>query len=160
MIITATLPGTEETLSAEVRDMDEQALHVLVREHASDEQIRRRLDNLPLSAEAKVLLYRFSQYSMNVGGTLLRIGKKILEVVLMLVDQFPVTTVGVLLAALLTLLIASIPWIGQFLAGFLGPVLMIFGLGAGVWKDINRDHRALADAIQRGVEIFSPLKVA
>ncbi|WP_143711452.1 hypothetical protein [Magnetococcus marinus] len=158
MIAETIHPETGEIIKLKLPDLDADALNKLLKEYATDKQIKNSLEKLPIPAEAKAFMFKFAKCSITVGSTVINIGKKILETVLTLTGKYPHSTFGLIFAALLTFLISVIPGIGPILSSFLGPVLMLFGLGRGVWEDLKKDNISLADSIIKSAEIFEPLK--
>lgn len=94
-------------------------------------RIGEQIDRLPLSADIKALLLDLAKVTAKVGGTVLRIGAKILTVVFDIISQFPNTVFGVVISVCIGLLIGSIPMIGALLTPFLMPLLVAFGLAKG-----------------------------
>ena len=84
-------------------------------------------------------------------------GKKILEIVAMLASKYENATFGLIIGALLTFLIGSVPFLGGPLSAFLGPLLMFFGMGKGFMEDLRKDSPQLAVAITEAGTIFQPL---
>jgi hypothetical protein len=157
MIVESVHPKTGEKLVQQITDIPKEELGRLIREFATEQQIQAKLDGISLPPEAKVLLTKLSSYSIQVGERIFRLGKKILELVLLLAAKFPSTTFALILAALVTALIASIPLLGPILSGFLGPFLVLFALGKGLWEDLKRSDSLLSEAIEEVVQLFSPL---
>ena len=100
-------------------------------------EINRMIDNLEISADAKALIKSIMDTVIKVGDVVLRIGKRIVEIVFDVVKRFPGTTLGLVLGVILSVLIDSIPIIGAILAPLLAPVLIAFGLGIGFMKDMR-----------------------
>lgn len=146
----------------DVEGLNEDNLSYLTKENATDEQIKDMLQRLPfkLSAEAKLAIFNILQFSVKIGNSIVRIGKKILEIVLMIASKYPNTTFGLIIAAMLTLLISLIPVLGGLLASFLGPIIAIFGLTVGFFKDLKNSNPTLVVDIEKASDIFSPLRQA
>lgn len=100
-------------------------------------RIGEQIDRLPLSADIKALLLDLAKVTAKVGGTVLRIGAKILTVVFDIISQFPNTVFGVVISVCIGLLIGSIPMIGALLTPFLMPLLVAFGLAKGAIADLG-----------------------
>lgn len=99
-------------------------------------KIRRRIEDLPLSADIKALLLDLAQITVQAGRAVLQIGRKILTVVFDILGRFPNTTFGVVVSVAISLMIGSVPFIGALLAPFLGPLLVAFGLTKGMVADL------------------------
>ncbi len=158
MIVEAINPETGEKIAIEIPSLDQTKLNDLVEEHATEKQIISYIERLPISAEVKALIVKFSKYTIKIGETVFRFGKKILEIVIMLASKFQLATFGLLLGAFLTFLIGLLPFIGPALAGFLGPLLMLLGLAKGVWEDLKKDKPEIAASIVDAGDLFSPLQ--
>jgi hypothetical protein len=157
MIIESIHPQTGEKLVQQIPEIPKEDLGRLIREFATEEQIRKKLDGISMPPEAKVLLAKLSSYSIQVGGRIFWLGKKILELALLLAAKFPSTTFALILAALVTALIGTIPLLGPILSGFLGPLLALFALGKGLWEDMKRSDSLMSEAIEEVVQLFAPL---
>ena len=119
-------------------------------------ELNRMIDNLEISADAKVLIKSIMDAVIKVGDVVLRIGKRIIEIVSDIVKRFPNATFGLVLGVILSVLIASIPIIGAILGPLLAPVLIAFGLGAGFMKDMKESP--IVQAIKDATASFEPLK--
>ena len=119
-------------------------------------ELNRMIDNLEISADAKVLIKSIMDAEIKVGDVVLRIGKRIIEIVSDIVKRFPNATFGLVLGVILSALIASIPIIGAILGTLLAPVLIAFGLGAGFMKDMKESP--IVQAIKDATASLEPLK--
>ena len=104
---------------------------------------------MPLSADAKAATAQLVDYSLDVGGRVLQIGKAILAFVFDLMKRFPNLAFGVTIALVVSFLIAAVPLIGPALSALLTPLLLAFGLTLGAVKDVA------SGALSRDVEAFS-----
>jgi len=119
-------------------------------------EINRMIDNLEISADAKALIKSIMDTVIKVGDVVLRIGKRIVEIVFDVVKRFPGTTLGLVLGVILSVLIDSIPIIGAILAPLLAPVLIAFGLGIGFMKDMRGNP--IVQTVKDETSSFEPLK--
>ena len=119
-------------------------------------ELNRMIDNLAISADAKVLIKSIMDAVIKVGDVVLRIGKRIVEIVFDIVKRFPNVTFGLVLGVIFSVLIASIPIIGAILAPLLAPVLIAFGLGAGFMKDMRGSP--IVQAVKDETSSLEPLK--
>lgn len=99
--------------------------------------IRKQVNNLPISADAKALVMKIAQVSVRVGERMIRIGRLILGFVLDLANRYPNTAFALILTIVVTTLIGFIPWVGPFLAGFFGPLLGVLTLIVGGISDMR-----------------------
>jgi hypothetical protein len=158
MIVNIKDPETGEEYTEDIESLTQSDLDTMNKEYTTEAKVHRYIENLDVSADIKAILFKLSKFSIAVGKTALKIGKKILEIAIMLISKFKIATFGLVVGALLTLLIGSIPLIGAALATFLGPLLLLFGLGRGLWEDLKKDNPNLATNITNAGEIFAPLK--
>lgn len=97
----------------------------------SDSQILRQIESLSISADAKALLADLLKLATRVGQAVLRIGRKIIDFVLSLMRAFPHMGFLVVVAVVVTVLIAMVPVIGVALASVLGPLFLALGIVVG-----------------------------
>ncbi|KUJ83430.1 hypothetical protein AWR36_006100 [Microbulbifer flavimaris] len=158
MIVEVISPATGKRYRVRIDGLTEEVLVDLEREYASEEQLQSHLEALPLPAEVKCLLARLARVTLRVGRRLLRIGRRLLEIVLMLCARFPGAGLGLLTGALLTYVVACLPFLGAILADFLGPLLMLFGLGRGLWQDLTNRAPEAAATIVSAVRPFTTMQ--
>lgn len=137
-------------------DLSEEFLTELTTQTLLKKELLSRLDNLPVSADAKALLCKMAGTAMKVGTTVVKIGHKILEVVLGIVTRFPNASFGLVFGAIAGALIGGIPLIGFVLGPVVTPLLAAFGLLMGAKADFA--DAALEGRIMEAVAAFDPLK--
>ena len=119
--------------------------------------LSRKIDQLALSADAKVILSQIAEASAKVGEQVIYVGRHVLSFIFDLVRQFPNTTFGAIAGFAISALIASIPFVGAALAAFLGPLLMALGVARGAVADMTNSaitSRVAAFETQlRGLEV-------
>lgn len=116
----------------------------------SKRALRDRIDRLSVSADAKALLNDLLDVVMDVGGRIIDAGRRILAFIFDLVERFPNTTFGVIVALVVSTLVASIPLLGLVLGPLLAPLLLAFGLAAGAIADLkDAPLRARVGALER-----------
>jgi len=120
----------------------------------SDAQILRRIDSLSLSADAKALLADLLKFGTEVGNTVLRIGRKVLDFVLSLIQQFPELGFAVVLAAVLAALLSIVPVLGGLLSPVLTPLALALGVSWGAVKEFETGD--LADRVKEFAARFAP----
>ncbi len=103
----------------------------------SKRALRDRIDRLSMSADAKALLNDLLDVVIDVGGRIIAAGRQILAFIFDLVRRFPNTAFGVIVALVVSSLIASIPLLGLILGPLLSPLLLAFGLAAGAIADLK-----------------------
>ena len=157
MIIKALHPDTGAEISLDVPVLKEQDLNLLAEEQSPRNRVLRMLENLDLNAETKVFLSKFLDYSITVGGVLVRLGKKVLEIALFVASRLPLLTFWTVLAAVVTFLISQIPILGSILSAFLAPLLIFAGLVKGFYEELASNNPTLNDLLQSASESFKPL---
>ncbi|MGZ0071985.1 hypothetical protein ACT9ST_09800 [Sphingobium limneticum] len=99
--------------------------------------LRDQIERLTISADAKALLNDLLDVVVEVGGRVIAAGRQILAFIFDLVQRFPNTTFGVIVALVVSSLITSIPLLGLVLGPLLSPLLIAFGLLAGAIADLK-----------------------
>ena len=105
-------------------------------EYISPSRISSYIRNLHIPAEVKVILTDLLKATVNVGGRLYRIGRKVVEIAIILATKFPAVTFALILTTFINLLIAAVPLIGPALAPIVGPLVTATGLALVGYKDI------------------------
>ena len=148
--------------SRDAQHLDDDAIAELNTYEFTREQVRKRIDNLNVSADAKVLLASILEKSIEVvtvaGKVVIWIGRKILDVVLFLLREFPNAAFGVIFGLVVGYLIGLIPVIGFLIGPLVGTILAAFGFVQGTAQDLREK-----DIRRRTVEIcrqFNSLKTA
>lgn len=121
----------------------------------SDAQILRRIDSLSLSADAKALLADLLKLGTEVGNAVLRIGRKVLDFVLSLIQQFPELGFAVVLAAVLAALFSMVPLLGGLLSPVLTPLALALGVTWGALKEYETGD--LAERVKEFAARFAPV---
>jgi uncharacterized protein YacL len=148
--------NTGAKYTVELADDNLEALQTLANDRVSDSKLQSYIDNLNLSADAKALIASILKTAIKVGEVVIRIGKRIVELVLMIASKFPNATFGLVLGLLVGFLIASIPALGAFLGPFATPIAAVFGLAKGYTEDIKDQN--LNRKIMEASAMFQPLK--
>jgi hypothetical protein len=104
---------------------------------ASPDRIEKAINRLAISADAKALTMNVSQLVVRIGEETIRVGGLIVSFAIDLAKRYPKTAFGVAIALVVTALIGIIPWIGPFLAAFLGPIFLIAGIAVGATNDLR-----------------------
>lgn len=121
----------------------------------SEDDIRKRIDSLAVSADVKSLLYALAKASITVGRQVVRVGRKVIDYVWTLLKEFPKLTFFALLGAIAGFLVASIPIIGVVVGPILTPIAVAVGAAFGVLEDIQ--DQALKRKIAEFHAQFNPL---
>lgn len=157
MLVETTHPDTGETIVLDIPNLTEDQVRDMAHEHASDDQLRRKLENLPLSAEGKAFIARFLKFTLKVGGVAIKLGKKLLEIAIFLTTKLTHLTFWMVLAAVLTFVISLLPLIGPTLAAFLGPLILVGGLGKGIYEQIKTQQPQMVAVLDEATINLRPL---
>ncbi len=112
-------------------------------------ELGRKLDQLPLNADAKLIMGKLLGTTANVAGRLIDIGRLIVAFVLDITKRYPSTMLGVVVGLTVTALIGSIPILGAVLGPLIGPLLAAFTITTGALSDMSNS------TIDRQIELFS-----
>ncbi|KAB2919870.1 MAG: hypothetical protein F9K30_16895 [Dechloromonas sp.] len=99
--------------------------------------LRAQIDRLSLSADAKAVLNDILEVVIEVGGRVISVGREILTFVLDMMQRYPNTAFGLVVALVISTLIASIPLLGVVLGPLMAPLFIAFGLAAGALADLK-----------------------
>lgn len=155
MIIEAKDPSTGETLRQENAHLTTETVREFNKTTHSDDAIKSTIANLNISADAKSALYSITKATIKAGKFIVKIGRKILDVVLETLNNFPNASFGLVLGAIAGFLVACVPLVGMLMAPFLAPLAMLYGFALGAKQDIN--DKNLANAIAAAKHKFSSL---
>lgn len=144
-----------EKIEVEISDDKLEELESLAKDRVSDTKLQSYIDNLELSADAKALIASILKTAVKVGDLVIRVGKRIVEIVIMIASKFPNATFGLILGLLVGVLVSAIPLIGGFLGAFVLPIAAAFGLATGYMDDIKDQN--LSDKIAAASAMFNPL---
>jgi len=148
-------PETGEEFEAEADQVDSDFIDSMLNFKLTDEDIRKLIDNLNISADAKSLLYAFSKATIKAGQFILKIGRKIIDFVCLLFKEYPSATFGMIFGAIVGFLISAIPVLGVVLGPIATPIFMAFGSLLGAKEDLK--DKALVRRVAEINAKFSPL---
>ena len=158
MRIHASNPESGEAFSGVADGLDEATINGFFNTFdVSDEGLRKWIGGLPFSAEAKAILYKIASTTIRAGEFVIKIGRKILEIIWSIVRKFPNATLGLIIGAVLGSLITSIPIIGFAIGPFVTALAMVIGAAWGAYKDIQG---ALNREMQESLSHFEVLRTA
>lgn len=149
MKVTAAHPISGARTVFDVPDLQDDDIRDLLHFEFTDAELRRRLDGLPLSADAKSALYTIAKSTVRIGTSIVKVGKKILEHIVRLFEEYPNATMGMVFGGVLGTLIHSIPLIGFLLGPVATPIFVALGLVVGVYQDLmdKRLERRIAETV-------------
>ena len=103
----------------------------------SHAELRNRIEQLSISADAKSILIGMADISAKAGDTVIAIGRHVLGFIFDLFRQFPNSSFGLIAGFVIGSLIGAIPLFGAALAAVFTPLLMAFGLARGAVADLG-----------------------
>lgn len=156
MIISGVSPETGEMLQVESDEVNREFIESMSIFEKTDADVKRIIDNLDISADAKSLLYSFSSATIEAGEYIIKIGRKIIDYICKMLNEFPNATFGLVFGAIAGFLVSSIPILGFVLGAILAPLLMAFGLLGGLSEDLK--DKALERRISEINGKFTPLR--
>ena len=130
-------PNTGNEVMVEVDKIDSSFFESMKSYEMSDDAIKRLIDKLDISADAKSMLYKFSKATIKAGEYVIKIGRNILDYVCLVFREYPNLTFGVVFGAILGALISAIPFLGAILGPIITPIAMAFGLVGGLVLDVK-----------------------
>lgn len=148
-------PETGEEFEAEADQVDKGFIDSMLDFKLSNEDMRKLIDSLNVSADVKSLLYAFSKATIKAGEFVLKIGRKIIDFVCMLFKEYPNATFGVIFGAIVGFLISTIPVLGVVLGPIAASIFISIGFIFGAKEDIS--DKGLARKIAEANAEFAPL---
>lgn len=130
-------PQTGKTFEAEADGIDSNFISTMSEFEMSEAGIKKLIDNLNISADAKSILYSITTVTIRAGEFILKIGRKIVDFVCSIFKEFPTATFGMVFGGIVGVLISSIPVLGVVLGPIVTPILISLGLLAGAYEDIK-----------------------
>ncbi|GAW35324.1 hypothetical protein RA2_02386 [Roseovarius sp. A-2] len=158
MKVEAVDPETGKTIEMDCVAESHDEIRDLLSFDLSEEALKRRLDNLAISADAKSILFTIAKTTIKVGDFIIRIGRKVLDVIISLLGEFPMTSMGTVFGAIFGYLVTSVPLIGFIFGPFVGTLAIAFGFAAGAMQDLG--NKALERRIRTSMASFENLKSA
>lgn len=152
MKIEAENPNTGGRFSADIDPPETRFFDDMRSFRLTEESLRRHVEKLNISADAKHALFALSRITLKAGEYVIRIGRKIIDFILRLFDEYPNMAFGALFGAVVGFLFSSIPVIGFVLGPVITPLAVALGLAAGYFDDM-RVRRLDAD-VDRKIREF------
>lgn len=118
---------TGKLASAKLQEPPASFFEAIKSEQWTDRQIESFIDRLDISADAKANLASFAKVTVKLGREVVRIGRKILDVMFSFLRNFPSIGFAVIFAVVITTLLGAIPLIGAVLGPIASALLIAFG---------------------------------
>jgi hypothetical protein len=142
--VKATIPEPPESFFSFVGKVD-----------ISDDQIKKLIDRMNVSADIKAMLYSFSKATLRVGRAIVRIGRKIIDTVFFFMRQFPALTFSVIFAVVVGACVSMIPIIGLLLGPLATKLAIALGVVIGGAREFQRAD--LEERVRAFVDQLRPL---
>ena len=130
-----------------------------------NKQLANWIDNLSTNGEVKALIHKLKEFAVKLSDKVINIGYKIIEIIINFAKLYPNTAIGVIIGAILSLIISTIPFLGILLLPIVKPLFLALGIALGYWQDFKEKKiktelsNEMVDKINETVNyIFSPLK--
>lgn len=130
-------PVSGEFIREEVLGVGASFVEMIADLDFSDEKLKRLIERLEYSADAKSLLFSLAKITVKIGKTIVQVGRKVLDIVFKLIEEFPKATMGLLLGVVFGHVIAPLSILGVAFSGVLASLAMAFGFTVGVLADIS-----------------------
>jgi len=156
MIVEAVEPETGKTIQIECAAKSEDEIRDLLAFDLSEVGLKKRIDSLAISADAKSLLFTIAKTTIKVGSMVVKIGRKILDIVATIFAEFPMASTGTIFGAVFGYLISSVPIIGLVFGPIIGPLAIALGFAMGALQDI--ENKALERRVRSAIAPVETLK--
>jgi tetrahydromethanopterin S-methyltransferase subunit B len=118
--------------------------------------LQEKVDRLPISADAKSILMDLAKVTLSVGGRVIAFGRKILELAIELAKKFQNVIFGIIIALIMSAVIATLPLLGPAFSALLTPLLIAVGMGRGAIEDFkNMSVLREIDALKERMSILA-----
>ena len=156
MIVKAVEPKTGKTIQIECVAESEDEIRDLLSFDLSEDALKKRINALAVSADAKSVLFTIAKTTIMVGSMVVKIGRKILDIITKIINEFPLASTGTIFGAIFGYLVTSVPVIGFVFGPFIGAIAIAFGFAVGAMQDIS--NKALERRVMSAVVSFDALR--
>lgn len=156
MIVEVVEPETGKTIQMECTADSEDEIRDLLSFDLSEDSLKKRINALAVSADAKSVLFTIAKTTIRVGSMVVKIGRKVLDIITKILAEFPMASAGTIFGAIFGYLVSSVPIIGFVLGPFIGALAIAFGFAVGAMQDIS--NKALERRVMSAVVSFDALK--
>jgi len=146
---------TGENFETEVDGINDGFIKSMASLEMSDAGVKKLIDGLNISADAKSALYAMTNITIKAGEFVLKIGRKIIDFICTVFKEFPNASFGMIFGLLMGILISAVPIIGAVFSSIVMPIALAFGIVIGMKEDLK--DKALARKIAEINAKFSPL---
>jgi hypothetical protein len=156
MIVNAVDPETGRPIRMQCAAKSEDEIRDLLAFDLSEDSLKRKIDALSISADTKSVLFTIAKTTIRVGAVVLKIGRKVLDIIVTILGEFPMATTGAIFGAIFGYLVTSVPIIGMIFGPFVATLAIAFGFASGAIQDLA--NKALERRIMASVSSFESLK--
>jgi hypothetical protein len=156
MIVEAVEPETGKTIQLDCAAESEDEIRDLLSFDLSEDSLKKRINSLAVSADIKSVLFTIAKTTIRVGSLVVKIGRKVLDIITKILAEFPMASTGMIFGAVFGYLVSSIPIIGFVFGPFVGAIAIAFGFALGAMQDIG--NKALERRVRSAVVSFDVLK--
>ena len=150
-------PQTDQWKTITISQKQFQSLHDLNEGGTPHDKFLISIEKLDTTPEVKTFLENVLNYTILVGDTLVKVGKKIVEVIFTISEHFPKALMGAIIGLVIGNIISKIPLLGWALGWILTPLTTIAGAIIGGKKDIK--DKDILDKVEMKIEnVFSGIK--
>ena len=149
-------PNTGKEFVVELRNISEQFFDEMKEFVYSESDLKKIIDSLNISADAKLLIHRVARVTIKVGKFIVNVGRKILDTVMTFFEHYPNATFGLILGFIMGTLLGAIPILGFALGAIATPLLSALGLLRGFMEDLK--DKELERKLQEKIHKFESLK--
>lgn len=148
--------NTGKILKHKINDPNHDFFDFLASFDSTEAKTKNKIDSLNISADAKALLFSLNKFAFTAGKFVLKIGKKIIDVILSLLKHFPYLSFGVIFGLVLGALVAAIPLIGAALGSLATTIALALGVTLGGLKEFESND--LKNRIDEFIKELAPLR--
>jgi len=141
---------------ATVKELDQDFIGLMSSFGLSDSKIKSKIDSLNISADSKVLLNSLNKFVFTAGKVVIKIGKKIIDVIFALLKNFPYLSFGVICGLVLGALISAIPLLGAALGALATSIAVALGFVFGGLEEFKSED--IKERIDSFIKDLSPLQ--
>ncbi len=147
---------TGKSSCATVKEISQDFIDLMSSFGLTDSKIKSKIESLNISADSKALLYSLNKFVFTAGKIVIKIGKKIIDVIFALLNNFPYLSFGVIFGLILGALIAAIPLIGAALGPLATSIAVALGVAFGSLEEFKSED--IKKRIDSFIKDLSPLQ--
>jgi len=162
IIVSDPVSGKPKVIESEITEVTLAKLEALLatQDVVPKDKVLKAIYNLELPAEAKAVLAKIADITVTIGNAVFAIGKRLLELTLYFIREYPNAATGVIVGAVIGLAFNFIPLLGQFFSSILTPLFAALGLAIGFWRDMQDKalKNRIESEIRKQLRVFEEIK--